>query len=136
MVDLIRQKLKSIKINHNLLKNFHEEPITMLNVLEDITMVNQINNDSAGIKAMDLNGRMKTKNLDNKAPDSGQVNASSDNVNLSDASKKIDTIKASFKDMPEVDSNRVARFKAEITAGNYQINTQAIAQKMMNAEPA
>jgi flagellar biosynthesis anti-sigma factor FlgM len=130
MLHFLRQILKSLKIDHILLKNFQQEPITMLNALEDIAMV-KINNDSAGINAMDLNGRIKTKDLENKEPVAGAA-ISSDKVNFSDASKQLETIKASFKDLPEVDAAKVAHFKAEIAAGNYAINSNAIAQKMMN----
>lgn len=102
----------------------------MSNVLEDITMVNQIN-DSAGMKAIDLN-RVNAKERQRKEPVAEQPAAASDNVNFSEASKQVETIKASLKDIPEVDAQKVAHFKAEIAAGNYHINSNEIAKRMLN----
>ncbi len=102
----------------------------MSNVLEDITMVNQIN-DSSGMKAIELNNRINTKDRQKKEPVAENPTAS-DNVNLSEVSKKLEAIKTSFKDIPEVDSQKVSHFKAEIAAGNYVVNSNEIAKKMLN----
>ena len=102
----------------------------MTNVLEDIIMVNQIN-DSAGLKAMDLDSRLKTRNHKNNEP-VAESTVASDSVNFSDISKQLDSIKASLKEVPEVDAKKVAHFKAEIAAGNYQINSNAIASKFLH----
>lgn len=102
----------------------------MSNVLEDIIMVNQIN-DSAGLKALELNNRVKAKDQDKKNP-VAENNALPDSVNFSDVSKQLDSVKASLKDVPEVDQQKVLHFKAEIASGNYQINSNTIAQNMLN----
>jgi negative regulator of flagellin synthesis FlgM len=102
----------------------------MSNVLEDITMVNQIN-DSAGMKTIELN-RLNTRDRQKKEPVAEQPYAASDNVNFSEASKQLEALKTSLKDIPEVDAQKVAHFKAEIAAGNYQINSNEIAKRMLN----
>ena len=102
----------------------------MSNVLEDIIMVNQIN-DSSGMKAMDLN-RLNTKDRQKKEPVAEQPAATSDNVNFSETSKQLEAVKSSLKDIPEVDASKVAHFKTQIASGNYQINSNAIANKILN----
>lgn len=102
----------------------------MSNVLEDIAMVNQIH-DSAGLKTMEIDSHFKAKNREKQGP-VAENNAPTDKVNLSEVSKQLEAIKTSFKDIPEVDPMKVAHFKAEIAAGNYQINSNDIAEKMLN----
>lgn len=102
----------------------------MLNACEDMTMVNPIN-DASGFKAMDLNGSMKARGREDKEP-IAEPATSSDNVNISDASKQLEAIKTSFKDIPEIDLAKVNHLKAEIAAGNYTIDSNAIAKKMLH----
>jgi flagellar biosynthesis anti-sigma factor FlgM len=104
----------------------------MVNVLEEIIMVNQIN-DSTGVKAMDLDSRLKTRTRESKEPVAEHIASSeNDSVNISDISKHLESIKASFKDVSEVDSKKVSHFKAVIAEGKYQIDSSAIAQKMVH----
>jgi negative regulator of flagellin synthesis FlgM len=117
-----------------LLKKCHKEPITMLNAIEELTMVNQIN-DSGGMKPIDSDNRMKAKPQAIKAS-VAETATTSDNVSFSDTSKQLEAIKVSFKDIPEVNQTRVSHFKAEIEAGNYQINSDKIASRMLNIEMA
>ena len=102
----------------------------MSNVLEDIAMVNQIH-DSAGIKTMEIDSHFKAKNREKKEVVT-ENNVPTDKVKLSDVSKQLEAIQASFKDIPEVDPMKVAHFKAEIEAGNYQVNSKDIAEKMLH----
>lgn len=101
----------------------------MLDVLEDRAMVNKIHD--SGIKTIEYDGSLKARNQAKKesVPEN---TVSADKVNISEISKQLEAIKASFKDMPEVDSIKVAHFKAQIEAGNYQINSGDIANKMLH----
>lgn len=104
-----------------------KEPITMLNVIEDKFMVNQIH-DSANMKPIDSDSHIKAKQQDAKANVGN--NSSIDSVNFSDTSKQLEALKASLKDVADVNEARVAYFKAEIQSGNYQINSNRIAMNM------
>lgn len=104
----------------------------MLNVLEDRTMMNPIN-DLAKLKPIDADNRMKTKQQDNK---SMTESLEADSVSLSNTSKQLEALKASLKDIPEINEARVLYFKTELAMGNYQINSDAIARNMLNAEMA
>ena len=57
-----------------------------------------------------------------------------DSVSLSTTSKQIDAIKKSLHNLPEVNEARVLYFKAEIELGNYQVDSDSIAKKMLNKE--
>jgi negative regulator of flagellin synthesis FlgM len=99
-------------------------------------MVNQIN-DSSGVKTIKLDSQLKAKNQQNNAP-AAESTVSTDSVNFSSTSKQLDSIKASLMNEPQVDSAKVAHFKAQIASGNYQVNSGAIANKMVHnsLEPA
>lgn len=101
----------------------------MSNVLEDIIMVSQIN-DSSGMKAIGLN-RVNANDRKEKEPVAEQPSAASDSVNLSQAAKKLEAIKSSLKNAPEVDAKKVAYFKNQVATGNYQPDSNKIAQRML-----
>ncbi|HAT6977227.1 TPA: flagellar biosynthesis anti-sigma factor FlgM [Legionella pneumophila] len=101
----------------------------MINTIEDIHMVNQIN-DSANLRHIDMDNRINTKQKEVKSPI--LENNSADSVNLSSTSKQLEALKASLKDLPEVNEARVLYFKAEIESGQYQIDSSKIAHGMLN----
>ncbi|HAU1151046.1 TPA: flagellar biosynthesis anti-sigma factor FlgM [Legionella pneumophila] len=101
----------------------------MINTIEDIHMVNQIN-DSANLRHIDMDNRINTKQKEVKSP--VLENNSADSVNLSSTSKQLEALKASLKDLPEINEARVLYFKAEIESGQYQIDSSKIAHGMLN----
>lgn len=102
----------------------------MLNAIEDTVMVNQII-DSGTMKHVEPESRLKTTQQNSKEPIADLI-ASLDNVSFSDTSKQLEALKASLKDIPEINEARVLYFKAEIESGNYQIHSDKIAMKMLN----
>ncbi len=121
---------KRLKINLNLLKKLQKEPIIMINTIEDIHMVNQIN-DSANLRHIDMDNRINAKHKEAKSP--VLENNSADSVNLSSTSKQLEALKASLKDLPEINEARVLYFKAEIQSGQYEIDSSKIAHGMLNS---
>lgn len=101
----------------------------MLNTIEERIMVNPIN-DLIKPKAMESERVAKT-NAD-EAPSFIETLTSMDSVNISSESKQLEALKASLKDVPEINEARVLYFKAEIEAGTYQIRSDKIAQNMLN----
>lgn len=101
----------------------------MLNVIEDKFMVNQIN-DSSNMKSIESDNRLKARQeTTNTVRDNG---FSTDSVSFSSTSRQLEALKASLKDIPEINEARVMYFKAEIQSGNYQINSDNIAKSMLN----
>lgn len=94
-------------------------------------MVNPINNDSAKLKPVEGDRRLKNEQPDNKEKQAEKTLAY-DSVELSATSKQLDALKASLQNIPEINEARVMYFKAEIESGKYQINSDKIAQNMLN----
>ncbi|ABQ56306.1 TPA: flagellar biosynthesis anti-sigma factor FlgM [Legionella pneumophila] len=102
----------------------------MINTIEDIHMVNQIN-DSANLRHIDMDNRINANHKEVKSP--VLENNSTDSVNLSSTSKQLEALKASLKDLPEINEARVLYFKAEIQSGQYEIDSSKIAHGMLNS---
>lgn len=64
-------------------------------------------------------------------PQSANAN---DNVSLSNTAQSLSKIEAELKSSPEVDQNKVNEIKSRIANGDYQINPQNMAQKLLNIE--
>lgn len=103
----------------------------MLNTIEDKFMVNQIN-DSPNMKPIDSDSRLKAKQQEPRGTIADNTAISSDNVSFSSTSKQLEALKASLRDVPEINEARVLYFKAEIQSGHYQINSDKIAMNMLN----
>ena len=54
-------------------------------------------------------------------------------VNLSTASKEVQTAKEIIASEPDVREDKVAELKAKIESGNYTIDNQAVADKMVDS---
>lgn len=94
-------------------------------------MFNQIS-DSALAKPIESDNRLKTKQLEiNKILTDG-ASSYDDNVSISSTSKQLEAIKKTLQEVPDINEARVLYFKAEIEIGNYQINSDKIATKMLN----
>ncbi|VUD56484.1 hypothetical protein TDB9533_02139 [Thalassocella blandensis] len=61
-------------------------------------------------------------------------NSSADSVSLSSQGQAIAKIEANLVNSSEVDEAKVAQIKAAITSGRYNIDSGAIAEKMMNQD--
>ena len=55
-----------------------------------------------------------------------------DTVRLSNAAQTLQNVEKQLSDTPDVDSDRVERLKQEIESGNYQINAERVAGKMLD----
>ncbi|HBD7166216.1 TPA: flagellar biosynthesis anti-sigma factor FlgM, partial [Legionella pneumophila] len=91
---------------------------------------NQIN-DSANLRHIDMDNRINANHKEVKSP--VLENNSTDSVNLSSTSKQLEALKASLKDLPEINEARVLYFKAEIQSGQYEIDSSKIAHGMLNS---
>lgn len=94
-------------------------------------MFNQIS-DSAHVKPIESDTRLKSKQLEiNKILTEG-TSSFDDSVSISNTSKQLEAIKKSLQEVSEINEARVLYFKAEIELGNYKIDSDKIATKMLN----
>lgn len=60
------------------------------------------------------------------------VTSLSDKLEFSQTAKSYQTAKAAVYDAPDVRQDKVAEIKARISAGNYNISSEAIADKILS----
>ncbi|MCE0723084.1 MULTISPECIES: flagellar biosynthesis anti-sigma factor FlgM [Legionella] len=95
-------------------------------------MFNQIS-DAVPVKTLETENRLKMKHQEKIQ---SLIDDPASHVNISDTSKQLEAIKNSLKEVSEINEARVLYFKSEIALGNYQIDSDKIAMKMLNVEPA
>ncbi|KTD55897.1 hypothetical protein Lsai_2027 [Legionella sainthelensi] len=83
--------------------------------------------DIAPVKTIELEEHLKKIHEDVK----NLTDAPSSHVSINDTSKQLEAIKNSLKEVSEINEARVLYFKAEIALGNYQIDSDKIAMKML-----
>ena len=67
----------------------------------------------------------------NPAP---QDRSNKDSVSLSNTAQNLAKIETELKSLPEVNQSKVDEIKAQLENNSYQINSQNLAQKMLNTE--
>lgn len=98
--------------------------------------INQISsNRPEGPKRQD-SGKVTTAPLqgaDNK-PTTTNSKDSRDSVSLSSTAQNLAKIEAGLKSLSDVDQSKVDSIKARVDSGEYQVNSQNMAQKMLDIE--
>jgi negative regulator of flagellin synthesis FlgM len=98
-------------------------------------MVIDFNNIGSGPnssqRAKDGVGAAGKSGVNKAQTDSQQVPPQGDNVSLSDKAKNLKELEASIKSQPDVDKEKVERIKAAIADGSYSVNSEKVAQKML-----
>ncbi|AUH72114.1 flagellar biosynthesis anti-sigma factor FlgM [Legionella sainthelensi] len=89
-------------------------------------MLNPIS-DIAPVKTIEIEEHLKKIHEDVK----NLTDAPSSHVSINETSKQLEAIKNSLKEVSEINEARVLYFKAEIALGNYQIDSDKIAMKML-----
>lgn len=57
-----------------------------------------------------------------------------DNVSLSDEGQTLAKLEAKLSEMPDIDEARVAEIRASLNNGSYQIDADAIAEKLLDID--
>ena len=99
----------------------------------DINNINPLRPDSARSQGASNEAKAEVKGQ----VDSSQTAASSastDNVSLSSTAKALTQIESDLKQLPEVNQAKVDAIKAKIDNGSYQIDSDNMAQKMLDLE--
>lgn len=87
-----------------------------------------------------LDSNAKARNEPSKAASAAEASKNkettvvADQVNLSASSKSIQQVESQIRDMPEVDDATVERIRAAIQNGDYKIDYEKLAGKMLNFE--
>ncbi|VEB34268.1 Homologous to negative regulator of flagellin synthesis FlgM (Anti-sigma-28 factor) [Legionella sainthelensi] len=89
-------------------------------------MLNPIS-EIAPVKTIEIEEHLKKIHEDVK----NLTDVPSSHVSINETSKQLEAIKNSLKEVSEINEARVLYFKAEIALGNYQIDSDKIAMKML-----
>lgn len=88
-----------------------------------------------------LDNHSKTRTEQSSAPKAQQPQAQAkesavftDQVKLSASSKSIQQIEAEVRNLPDVDDSTVERIRSQIESGEYKIDYQRLAGKMLDFE--
>jgi len=71
---------------------------------------------------------------DSGSSEKASAQAPADNVSLSETAKTLASVEAQLKESPEVDLSKVEAIRARLESGEYQINSDNMAQKMLDIE--
>jgi len=69
-----------------------------------------------------------------KAPEVTSVSTEDSAVNISEASRLAQDVKAQLASYPEVDADRVAELKQKIQSGSYEVDSYSLAGKIVMLE--
>ncbi|MDH2431332.1 flagellar biosynthesis anti-sigma factor FlgM [Pokkaliibacter sp. MBI-7] len=72
--------------------------------------------------------QQKSADVDNEGK------SSSDKVELSSEAKSMQSIEDQVRQLPDVDQEKVDRIKSAIADGSYSVNSQSIANKMLDID--
>lgn len=103
----------------------------------DFNAPNSANNSGRSSQAGAANGKreagMDSASTDSRSPQTATP-TSDTAVNLSSQAQQLQAIEDRLKQMPEVDSQRVAELRDAIANGSYQIDSGRIADKLLASE--
>ena len=96
-------------------------------------MVSEVNSSSSSSVVTALESRVaKVDKPAQSAPPSAPT--SSEVVKLTDLGSRLQALTQSVADVPAVDSKKVEQFRQAIADGSYQIDADAVAEKLANFE--
>jgi negative regulator of flagellin synthesis FlgM len=100
-----------------------------------------INNISSSLNGLSSNTGSSKTTKQTSASESGRSSVSSgsvaqDSVKLTEQAQSLGSLQQKITDSPDTDDNKVASIKAAIDSGDYKINSDRIASKMLTQENA
>lgn len=101
----------------------------MINIYKGFDMVNKINDSNNPLRPVNKDAR-----LNGKVPSQSSETTSSnqEEVSISFASKQIDALMSMIEDTPQINEAKVAYLRGEVNSGNYKIDSDKIAEKMIS----
>lgn len=86
-----------------------------------------------GLKRQDGSNKTGAK-TESGTPSPGSEKSSADSVSLSSNARDIAQIESEIKNLPEIDQSKVDAIKARIASGEYHIDFEKVAQKVLDIE--
>ncbi len=99
----------------------------------DINGINSNHSSNARSRGVE-NQQLRQKNDASMEKDESVVEKRGESVSFSNKAQSFQQIEAGLKDLPEVDSDKVAKIRAALESGSYEISAERVAQKMLNME--
>lgn len=100
--------------------------------------MSEINNIKTSNQALLNSTRdVKTRNTNNDSTQSQDVSeksSSNDKVSLTDTATQLQSLRQVISDSPEVNTDRVAALRAAIADGSYNVDSDALAQNLINSD--
>ncbi|MGH8597626.1 MAG: flagellar biosynthesis anti-sigma factor FlgM [Gammaproteobacteria bacterium] len=96
-------------------------------------MVTEVKSPGATVVSFSSNPTVKSDKAVAASPESGCV-ACDDVVHLTDLAARLQTLTQGVAEVPQVDVARVEALREAIASGHYQIDTMAVADKLMGLE--
>ena len=99
--------------------------------------INSINpNQPGGSRSRATEAQQPRQKIDGSAADQSNTPAEKrgESVSFSGQAKDFQQIEANLKDLPQVDSDKVAKIRAALEDGSYDISSENVAQKMLDME--
>lgn len=99
----------------------------------DINGINSNHSSNARSRSIDSQP-LRQKNDASVEKDESVAEKRGENVSFSNKAQSFQQIEAGLKDLPDVDSDKVAKIRAAIESGSYEISAERVAQKMLSME--
>lgn len=99
--------------------------------------INNVNpNQPGGPRSRTVEAQQPRQKIDGSANENNNapIEKRGESVSFSGKAKDFQQIEASLKDLPEVDADKVAKVRAALEDGSYNISSENVAQKMLNME--
>lgn len=103
--------------------------ITHNKVGQNINLVDGAKTDRAG----DAKAKSSAVGIGKDLPDLNAKTSAATNVNVSDRAQEAKRIKDLAKRAPDVDMEKVEKFRKLIDSGNYKVDAKAVADKMVDS---
>ncbi|MCR8921405.1 flagellar biosynthesis anti-sigma factor FlgM [Dasania sp. GY-MA-18] len=103
-------------------------------MVRDISGLGSPNRNELRTERKDDNSPKTDKSNSSAVDNSASKAAVSDQVNLSNQAQTLKSLESKLADLPEVDEERVATIKAAIANGEYSINNDKIAEKLLASD--
>lgn len=103
----------------------------MVNTIESYVMIDQINNVSK-FKSVESNSDLAKEEAKVQDAHEKHEAVEMDDVNISHASKQLEALKNYIKDAPIDNEQKVNAIKAQVQAGDYKINSENVAAKILS----
>ena len=93
-------------------------------------------NSSSNSRSRSVDIQPPRQNNGNVVPEKETITSEQkgENVSFSSKAQSFQQIEAGLKELPDVDADKVSKIRAAIEDGSYVVNSERVAQKMLDLE--